>query len=348
MATKKRPRKTRGKSSFSDAEKNVGSAWGDFGADVLAVRRLQADLLTAGQYDGPIDGVPSLHLENAVRAFQRDFGLSVTGKPTRVDFLRLLAAHTDSLRRTGWVTLLQWNDKGEYIRGLEQANIKLKQRMVAFHATGLARAQEKLANSPGDETAAKAVEEAAEHLYKWRKRLVEELREEPEEAAAVEVAIPEDPEPPDDSRDEREQFAKDIKSQFEAWNKTHDCCGLDACTLAAQWMLESNWGRSKLTKKTKNLGNIKGIGPAGSVDKDAWEVDPQGNGYSEKSSFRKYNSFPEFYADYCKLICKDKRYKDARGKKGRAYFVELKKAGYATDPNYVSTVMGIYNQLWGD
>lgn len=114
--------------------------------------------------------------------------------------------------------------------------------------------------------------------------------------------------------------------------------------MVAQWMMESNWGRSKLTQSTYNFGNIKGQGPAGSTAQDVPEH-INGADVVVGANFRKYHNPQEFYEDYYKLICGTPRYKDARGKIGREYFQALKDAGYATDPDYVNKSMQFYDQL---
>jgi hypothetical protein len=145
--------------------------------------------------------------------------------------------------------------------------------------------------------------------------------------------MPQFPTFPGDSRAAREAFARAMLAHFGAWmdNNSSKCgCSLDAQTLIAQWMMESNWGRSKLTQATWNFGNIKGQGPAGSTNQNVPEH-IGGRDVVVGANFRKYNSPEQFYEDYYKLICGNDRYKGARGKIGRDYFQALKDAGYATD-----------------
>ena len=111
-------------------------------------------------------------------------------------------------------------------------------------------------------------------------------------------------------------------------------------------MLESDWGRNPLVQATNNLGNIKGTGPAGTTKADTKEH-VRGQDIIVNAGFRKYHNLGEFFQDYANLICSNPRYKNARGKAGRAYFQALKDAGYATDQNYVDKAMQIYKQLGG-
>ncbi len=96
--------------------------------------------------------------------------------------------------------------------------------------------------------------------------------------------------------------------------------GYDGKTIARQKANESTWGKSKFAKDRYNYG---GIG--------AYDHDPE-------QAFR-YDS-PEDYLmgprGYFNLIEKDPRYKQAYKNRGnpKRYAQELKKAGYASDPDY--------------
>lgn len=148
------------------------------------------------------------------------------------------------------------------------------------------------------------------------------------------------------NRATRERFGIDMAMYFSKWAKEHPCCVPDPITLAAQWMMESNWGRSSLTQATNNLGNIKGTGPAGTTKANTLEI-LGGKSVTVNAGFRKYHNLGEFFQDYTDLICKDARYANARGKSGRAYFQALRNAGYATDTDYVNKAMQFFHQLGG-
>lgn len=150
------------------------------------------------------------------------------------------------------------------------------------------------------------------------------------------------------SRKDREKFAHDLAMYYQQWagNPKNNACLQDGPTLVAQWMGESDWGREKANQQSHNLGNIKGTGPAGSIEVKTWEV-IKGKKVEVVDKFRKYNNLDEFFADYNKLICENDRYKNARGKSGRDYYQALKDAEYATDPDYVAKSMRIYRQLGG-
>jgi flagellum-specific peptidoglycan hydrolase FlgJ len=168
-------------------------------------------------------------------------------------------------------------------------------------------------------------------------------------AAAAMVAAsdpaPDDPPFPGNDRREREAFARAVRDQFAAWQAaTPGACGLDPCTLAAQWMAESNWGRSALARNARNLGGMKGRGPAGVYEAPTREFE---NGVERATAggFRRYDRLTEFYADYVALVCEGDRYKDARGKRGRDYYEALRRAGYSTNPRYAEELMVFYRQI---
>lgn len=168
-------------------------------------------------------------------------------------------------------------------------------------------------------------------------------------AAALELGAAgpasEDPPFPGNDRREREAFARAVRDQFAAWQAANpSACGLDPCTLAAQWMAESNWGRSALARNARNLGGMKGKGPAGTYEAPTREFEG-GVERATSGGFRRYSHLPEFYADYVALICDGDRYTLARGKRGRDYYQALREAGYSTNPRYEEELMVFYRQI---
>lgn len=63
-----------------------------------------------------------------------------------------------------------------------------------------------------------------------------------------------------------------------------------------------------------------------------------------KEAFRKYNTVAESFDDYANLILGN-RYSAAVGKSPKEFYEILKNKGYATDPNYSSKLMNVYNQM---
>ena len=111
----------------------------------------------------------------------------------------------------------------------------------------------------------------------------------------------------------------------------------------AQFAAETGWGKSVISG-TNNLGNIK----AGSswkgktikaYDKIEKSYDP----------YRVYNTPEEFAEDYVRLMQKNKRYKNVIGSDTPTeFFSELKKAGYATDKDYVKKGVAVTNSVTGE
>lgn len=103
---------------------------------------------------------------------------------------------------------------------------------------------------------------------------------------------------------------------------------------AAQWALESGYGRSK--SGTNNVFGIKGAG----TTVQTMEQGPNGL-YSTTASFRNYNSTVESAQDYIRLLS-DSRYRAvASASTPRQAAQAVKDAGYATDANYVSKLVRV-------
>lgn len=121
---------------------------------------------------------------------------------------------------------------------------------------------------------------------------------------------------------------------------TYGDMGMSAALQTAQAILESGWGQSVPVDKytgvlSYNLFGIKGKGTIGSVTSNTWEV-YNGVTYRIDDKFRAYNNLEESWKDHKALLLNAKRY---------APFTEvmydytkaawaIKRAGYATDPNY--------------
>lgn len=114
--------------------------------------------------------------------------------------------------------------------------------------------------------------------------------------------------------------------------------GIPAPIILAQGILESGAGTSGLTLASNNHFGIKaGSSWRGSVHR-AWDDE------SQKSKFRCYRSALESYQDHARLLTRMACYRplfainiyDYRG-----WAFGLKKAGYATAPNYAQALIGI-------
>lgn len=138
-----------------------------------------------------------------------------------------------------------------------------------------------------------------------------------------------------------------------------------------QIILEVGWSLKtpkdyKTGKESYNLGNIKGTGPAGHVSIITTEYfnfdnmnkaklngelissEPYGNKFKCQvvAKFRAYNSYDEALKDHLNFL-KGDRYQKAgvlKATNPKDYAKALHKAGYATDPNYVSKIMSIVDR----
>lgn len=144
-------------------------------------------------------------------------------------------------------------------------------------------------------------------------------------------------------------------------NKITQGTGLISGTVLSQAILESSgsyntggqWkvGGSKLAQEANNFFGIK-ADPAwkGQVYNISTREVYNGKPTFEKDDFRKYNSVEDSIQDHLNFLVKNPRYKaagvfDAKTVADQA--AAIKKAGYATDPNYAATVSSIYNSIKG-
>ncbi len=126
--------------------------------------------------------------------------------------------------------------------------------------------------------------------------------------------------------------------------------GVQPQALLAQAALETGWGKyvinNKDEKNSHNLFNIKADKRWGgdSVTKITLEYE-SGIAKKEQAKFRSYDSFAESFSDYVSFIKTSPRYQNALNASGNsaAYFSELQRAGYATDPHYAGKIQRIMN-----
>jgi LysM repeat protein len=102
----------------------------------------------------------------------------------------------------------------------------------------------------------------------------------------------------------------------------------------AQGMLESSLGNSELATVANNHFGVKCKGWPGPTFY-MWDDDP------EKSCFRKYRTPEDSYLDHSDFLVTGARYKNCflQGKDYKAWAVELRKAGYATNPTYADLLI---------
>ena len=113
--------------------------------------------------------------------------------------------------------------------------------------------------------------------------------------------------------------------------------GIPASITLAQGILESDYGRGRLTLATNNHFGIKCKGEKASSLCYSWEDD------DPEDTFRMYDKAWDSYRDHSLLLTVDgvKRYGHLRkyGKDYKRWAHGLKKAGYATDPEYGSKLI---------
>jgi flagellar protein FlgJ len=121
--------------------------------------------------------------------------------------------------------------------------------------------------------------------------------------------------------------------------------GVSAEIIFAQLALESNWGRSELTRTANNFGGIKAVGNEPYVIRRTREVF---NGVSTyiNARFKKYDSVQEGIAGYGEFITNNPRYQAFVG--ANTIDEELRAiqaSGYATDPQYSAKLRSVINNM---
>ncbi len=139
-------------------------------------------------------------------------------------------------------------------------------------------------------------------------------------------------------------------------HKTVKGSGILAGTLISQAILESsgkdesgNWkvGGSKLSREANNFFGIKSSKKWGgkTYNIDTGEV-IKGKKVIVNADFRAYDSVKDSIEDYVKLLKENPRFSNVlKVKTVSEQAKELKKAGYATSPNYADTVTQVYNSV---
>ena len=146
---------------------------------------------------------------------------------------------------------------------------------------------------------------------------------------------------------EKDKFL-DLASKLarESFEKT----GMSAAIQVAQAINETGWGQSVPVDKysgkmSYNLFGIKGTGTQGSVIIKTWEV-YNGVTYHVDAEFRAYNNVNESWADYNNLLLTRERYEIFREVMHNSTLGAwaIRRAGYATDPQYPIKLMRIIKQ----
>jgi flagellum-specific peptidoglycan hydrolase FlgJ len=153
----------------------------------------------------------------------------------------------------------------------------------------------------------------------------------------------------------REEFTKMYSSYISAICQD---TGLFPGTVIAQAIIESSgkyngqWsvGGSGLSRKANNYFGIKcGTGWKGrTFNASTGEYTPSGEKYTTVSCFRAYDSVEDSIKDHLNFLQKNPRYKKNgvfNSKNVAEQAAALKRAGYATAPNYAATIVSVYNSI---
>jgi flagellar protein FlgJ len=139
-----------------------------------------------------------------------------------------------------------------------------------------------------------------------------------------------------------------VRSLWPHAKKTAEQLGVSAKALIAQAALETGWGR-RLVGGDKgvtshNLFGIKATGWKGAKVASGTHEYVDGVRQNIRDSFRAYSSAAESFADYARLLGKE-RYAQARGtgEDVHRFASALQRGGYATDPSYASKITAIAN-----
>lgn len=120
--------------------------------------------------------------------------------------------------------------------------------------------------------------------------------------------------------------------------------GIPTSITLAQILQESggsySGGLSGLAYKAKNLFGMKGEGTAGSTYFPTTEYDSNGNAYKTNAKFASYNSFSDSIDAHGKLLTNSRYTKyTSNATTLEEYANGIAKGGYATDPNYASSLI---------
>jgi flagellar protein FlgJ len=129
-------------------------------------------------------------------------------------------------------------------------------------------------------------------------------------------------------------------------------------TVVAQAIIESQGpvngvyrvGGSTLSREANNFFGIKCHGWGGrGYNIDTGEQDAQGNRYIDKNAcFRAYDSVEDSIDDYVQFLLNNSNYRRAGVFEADTVYSQakaLKRAGYATDVNYASTISKVYDSV---
>jgi flagellar protein FlgJ len=125
--------------------------------------------------------------------------------------------------------------------------------------------------------------------------------------------------------------------------------GVPVSVTIAQAILESDWGRSRLSRQGNNLFGIKApgavSGPAGVVSLATWEHLDDSD-VLVQAPFKAYYTIDQSIEDHDGFFTRNRRYASALALGGDpvAFAHAIQDAGYATDPDYASKLIGLMDR----
>jgi len=140
----------------------------------------------------------------------------------------------------------------------------------------------------------------------------------------------------------REEFLDEARRAAEASSAKS---GLPAGVTVAQAALESNWGKSLLSREANNYFGIKAHGNHEVHEYLTFEF-AGGRRIVERARFAKYANMQECFEDRDRIITTNAIYADAKAAAGDAEkFVHELAKHWATDPKYVEKLMQVFEQV---
>ncbi|HVR52347.1 MAG TPA: flagellar assembly peptidoglycan hydrolase FlgJ [Pseudorhodoferax sp.] len=141
-----------------------------------------------------------------------------------------------------------------------------------------------------------------------------------------------------------------VQQHQEAAERIEQQSGIPASYMIGQAAHETGWGRREIKhsdgSSSFNLFGIKaGAGWTGKVAEVTTTEYVNGEPRKVKARFRAYDSYEDSFRDYAKLINGSPRYEKVRTQTASplAFATELKRAGYATDPDYAGKLSRVIN-----
>ena len=141
-----------------------------------------------------------------------------------------------------------------------------------------------------------------------------------------------------------------VQQHQDAAARVEQTSGIPASYMIGQAAHETGWGRREIKhadgSTSFNLFGIKaGAGWTGKVAEVTTTEYVNGEPRKMKAKFRAYDSYEDSFRDYAKLINNSPRYEKVRSQTNSplAFATELKRAGYATDPDYAGKLSRVIN-----